>query len=141
MLIASGISDDMQVIFTIASVLGAVACLSSLLLLWACLDSHHPYSLFRRMHLPPIPYGKIITLIYLKVAPSHAQAFLSPDSFYTLLYNYVERMLLLRTAYYALQRQLCVCAKLYSEKVACSAVCVGAVSHKQVLRRCRSPTS
>ena len=57
----------MQVIFTIAGVLGAVACLSSLLLLWACLDSGHPHSLFRRMHLPPIPYAKIITLIYLKV--------------------------------------------------------------------------
>ena len=58
---------NLQVIFTIASVLGAVACLSSLLLLWACLDSGRPHSLFRRMHLPPIPYAKIITLIYLKV--------------------------------------------------------------------------
>lgn len=56
-----------QVIFTIASVLGAVACLSSLLLLWACLESGHPHSLFQRMGLPPIPYAKIITLIYLKV--------------------------------------------------------------------------
>ena len=27
-----------QVIFTVAAVLGGVACLSSLLLLWACLD-------------------------------------------------------------------------------------------------------
>ena len=81
LLIASGVSGDPQVIFTIASVLGAVACLSSLLLLWACLDSHHPHSLFRRMHLPPIPYGKIITLIYLKVATSHTQLPLSPDPF------------------------------------------------------------
>ena len=54
-------------IFTVASVLGSVACLSSLLLLWACLDSRHPGSLFHRMHLPSIPYGKIITMIYLKV--------------------------------------------------------------------------
>ncbi|CAL5220978.1 g3087 [Coccomyxa viridis] len=61
---------NLRVIFTIASVLGAVACLSSLLLLWACLDSGHPHSLFRRMHLPPIPYAKIITLIYLKVSIS-----------------------------------------------------------------------
>lgn len=56
-----------QVIFTVASVLGSVACLSSLLLLWACLQSSHKNSLFRRMHLPPIPYAKIITMIYLKV--------------------------------------------------------------------------
>lgn len=54
-------------IFTVAAVLGSVACLSSLLLLWACLDSRRRGSLFRRMHLPPIPYGKIITMIYLKV--------------------------------------------------------------------------
>ncbi len=50
-----------------ASVLGSVACLSSLLLLWACLESGHKGSLFRRMHLPPIPYAKIITMLYLKV--------------------------------------------------------------------------
>ena len=56
-----------QVIFTVAAVLGGVACLSSLLLLWACLDSHRRGSLFHRMHLPSIPYGKIITVIYLKV--------------------------------------------------------------------------
>lgn len=61
-----------------ASVLGAVACLSSLLLLWACLDSGHTHSLFRRMGLPPIPYGKIITLIYLKVsAPGNALVVIS----------------------------------------------------------------
>jgi hypothetical protein len=57
----------LQVIFTVASVLGAIACLSSLLLLWACLESGHPGSLFSRMGLPSIPYAKIITLIYLKV--------------------------------------------------------------------------
>ena len=64
-----------QVIFTIATVLGGVACLSSLLLLWGCLDAHRPGSLFKRMHLPGIPYGKIITLIYLKVRTM-------PDSFH-----------------------------------------------------------
>ncbi|CAL8471949.1 g11491 [Coccomyxa elongata] len=61
---------NLRVIFTVASVLGSVACLSSLLLLWACLQSGHPHSLFRRMHLPPIPYAKIITMIYLKVSIS-----------------------------------------------------------------------
>ena len=64
------LSAGRQVIFTIATVLGGVACLSSLLLLWACFDSRHPGSLFKRMHLPPIPYGKIITMIYLKVRSS-----------------------------------------------------------------------
>ncbi|EIE23688.1 plasma-membrane proton-e [Coccomyxa subellipsoidea C-169] len=61
---------NLRVIFTVASVLGSVACLSSLLLLWACLESGHKGSLFRRMHLPPIPYAKIITMLYLKVSIS-----------------------------------------------------------------------
>ena len=31
----------MQVLFTVSSVLGGVACVSSLLLLWVCLDSYN----------------------------------------------------------------------------------------------------
>ncbi len=69
-----------QVIFTIATVLGGVACLSSLLLLWACLDAHHPGSLFKRMHLPFIPYPKIITLIYLKVGTRTSPSACMPSS-------------------------------------------------------------
>ena len=52
--------------FFMASVLGLVACLSSLLLLWACLDAATPGSAFQRLGLPALEYGKIITLIYLK---------------------------------------------------------------------------
>ena len=52
--------------FFIASVLGLVACLSSLLLLWMCLDAANPGSVFQRLGLPAVEYGKIITLIYLK---------------------------------------------------------------------------
>lgn len=57
---------NLRQIFFMASVLGLVACLSSLLLLWMCLDAHNPGSAFQRMGLPAIEYGKIITLIYLK---------------------------------------------------------------------------
>ena len=53
--------------FFMASVLGLVACLSSLLLLWMCLDAANPGSVFQRLGLPALEYGKIITLIYLKV--------------------------------------------------------------------------
>ena len=49
-------------------VLGAVACGSSLLLLWAALDSGTPGSLFAQLGLPPMPYGKITTMVYLKVS-------------------------------------------------------------------------
>ncbi len=52
--------------FFMASVLGLVACLSSLLLLGMCLDASTPGSVFQRLGLPPLEYGKIITLIYLK---------------------------------------------------------------------------
>ena len=44
--------------------------LSSLLLLWGALSSHQPGSMFRAFGLPPMPYEKIITAIYLKVSIS-----------------------------------------------------------------------
>jgi H+-transporting ATPase len=48
-------------------VLSIVALLSSLLLLWAALDSWNPHGLFHRIGLPGIEYDQIITMIYLKV--------------------------------------------------------------------------
>ena len=65
---------NLRQIFTMASVLGLVACLSSLLLLGACLDAGRPGSAFARLGLPAIEYGKIITLIYLKARPRPAPA-------------------------------------------------------------------
>ena len=44
--------------------------LSSLLLLWGALSSHQPKSMFKAFGLPPMPYEKIITAIYLKVSIS-----------------------------------------------------------------------
>lgn len=57
----------LQALFLISIVLGAVACGSSLLLLWAALDSWNPDGIFAHFHLPGQPYGHITTLIYLKV--------------------------------------------------------------------------
>ena len=57
-------------LFFVATVLGAVACGSSLLLLWAALDSNNPNGAFAGLGLPPIEYGKIVTLIYAKVSIS-----------------------------------------------------------------------
>ena len=62
---------NLRAIFTVASVLAGVACISSLLLLWGALDSHNPRGIFRKFGLPSMPYGKIITMIYLK-ARAHA---------------------------------------------------------------------
>lgn len=61
---------NLRAVFFIASVLAGVAMLSSLLLLWGALSSHQPKSMFRAFGLPPMPYEKIITAIYLKVSIS-----------------------------------------------------------------------
>lgn len=50
-----------------STVLGAVACLSSLLLLYFCLDSGDEGSFFNMLGLPFMPYGNIVTAMYLKV--------------------------------------------------------------------------
>lgn len=46
------------------------SCFSSLLLLYFALTSHEGGSVFRAFSLPYIPYGKIVTMMYLKVAVS-----------------------------------------------------------------------
>ena len=48
-----------QALFLVSAVLGAVACGSSLLLLWAALDSHNPSGLFHKWGMPGMPYGKV----------------------------------------------------------------------------------
>lgn len=59
----------LQVVWVVSTVLGAVACLSSLLLLYYCLESGLENSLFSKFGLPEMPYGKIVTAMYLKVCP------------------------------------------------------------------------
>jgi H+-transporting ATPase len=68
---------NLRAVFFIAAVLGGVAMLSSLLLLWGCLDQRldasgaaAPGLLFKAFGLPAMPYEKIITAIYLKVSIS-----------------------------------------------------------------------
>jgi H+-transporting ATPase len=55
-------------LFIVSSVLGAIACTSSLLLLWAAVDSNNPDDLFDTVGIPPLEYEKIGTGIYLKVS-------------------------------------------------------------------------
>ena len=57
-------------LFIVAIVMGGVAMGSSLLLLAAALDSNSPSGIFAGMGLPPMEYGKIVCMIYLKVALS-----------------------------------------------------------------------
>lgn len=61
---------NLKVLFTIGSVLAAVACISSLLLLWCCLDSFNKDGIFQKFGIAGLSYGQITTSIYLKVSVS-----------------------------------------------------------------------
>jgi H+-transporting ATPase len=51
-------------------VLGGVACLSSLIMLWAALDSWNNDGVFHRWGIGRMTYGKVTTMVYLKVSIS-----------------------------------------------------------------------
>lgn len=57
-------------VFAVASLLGAVALVSSLLILYLCLDSGRPNSFFQKSGLGALTYGQVTTTIYLKVSIS-----------------------------------------------------------------------
>jgi H+-transporting ATPase len=61
---------NLRVLFVIGSVLGGVACISSLLLLWAMLDSWSESGVFAMLGIEGLSYGQITTAIYLKVSVS-----------------------------------------------------------------------
>jgi H+-transporting ATPase len=58
----------LPVIFMVAAALGAIACLSSLLLVWWCLDSHSPHGVFGSLGIGGLKYGQITNVMFLKVA-------------------------------------------------------------------------
>lgn len=61
---------NLRAVFTIASVLAAVALLSSLLILFLCLDSWREGSFFQTTGMGGLSYGQITTVVYLKVSIS-----------------------------------------------------------------------
>eukprot|EP01134_Creolimax_fragrantissima_P003891 CFRG3891T1 len=61
---------NLAVLWTMSVLLGGVACLSSLIMLWVCLDSWNPDGVFAAFGLPGMYYGQIVTSIYLKVSVS-----------------------------------------------------------------------
>lgn len=61
---------NLSVLFCIGTVLGGVACISSLLLLYILLDSWSPSGVFQTLGLEGLSYGQITTAIYLKVSIS-----------------------------------------------------------------------
>ncbi|KAF5219432.1 P-type H+-ATPase [Trypanosoma cruzi] len=65
---------NLPVVFTIAIILAAVACGSSLMLLWIALegwsDETYPNSWFKALGLAQLKQGKVVTLLYLKISIS-----------------------------------------------------------------------
>jgi H+-transporting ATPase len=61
---------NLSVLFTIGIVLGGVACISSLWLLYILLDSWNSSGVFQSIGLAGLSYGQITTAIYLKVSIS-----------------------------------------------------------------------
>ena len=63
-------SWNLQLLFLVGAVLATVALVSSLLLLYFCLDSWSYGSLFQTIGIGGLSYGQITTAIYLKVSVS-----------------------------------------------------------------------
>jgi H+-transporting ATPase len=61
---------NQPVLFLASSVLGAVSCLSSLLLLHILLNSWNPRGVLQAFGIENVQYGQIITAMYLKVSVS-----------------------------------------------------------------------
>jgi len=61
---------NLVVLFVSSSILGAVSCGSSLLLLQFLLDSWSENGLFQKLGMPGLYYGQITTAIYLKISVS-----------------------------------------------------------------------
>jgi H+-transporting ATPase len=61
---------NLRALFLVSTIMGFWSCISSLLLLYFALTSHEEGGVFNAMGLNPLPYGKIVMLIYLKVAVS-----------------------------------------------------------------------
>jgi len=61
---------NLRVIFLLASVLGGIACIGSLLILHWSLDSWNPNGVYQSIGIGGITYGQVTTTIYLKVSVS-----------------------------------------------------------------------
>ena len=61
---------NLGLLFVAGSILAVVACVSSLYLLYVCLDSWNPNGMFQLLEIGGLSFGQITTTIYLKVSIS-----------------------------------------------------------------------
>ena len=67
-------SWNLPVLFAVSVSMASVSCLSSLVFLWMCLDSHQPTGVFATLGLSGLSYGQITTAIFLKISIAHILA-------------------------------------------------------------------
>ncbi|KAF5221589.1 P-type H+-ATPase [Trypanosoma cruzi] len=99
---------NLPVVFTIASVLAGVACVSSLLLLWMALDSHDTSSWFYNLGIPPVSEGQIVTMLYLKVSISDFLTLFSSRTGPNWFWSFRPSLVLLLGAVVSLATSSCV---------------------------------
>lgn len=93
---------NLKALFSISCILGAVACGSSLLLLWASLDSWNPDGIFQKWGLGPMPYGHVTTMVYLKVSVSDFLTLFSARTHEGFFWSATPSWILLTAALFAL---------------------------------------
>lgn len=93
---------NLRVLFLVSSVLGFISMGSSLLLVWAALESPNDGSLFQEMGLPVPDYGQITMMIYLKVSLSDFLTLFSARSNPGFFWETIPAIILLGAAMVAL---------------------------------------
>jgi H+-transporting ATPase len=93
---------NLEALFLVSSVLGAVSCFSSLVLLFFLLDSWNPSGLLQSLGMSGVQYGQVITSIYLKVSVSDFLTLFSARTGYRFFWKVPPAPILLAGGAFAL---------------------------------------
>jgi H+-transporting ATPase len=92
----------LPIIFMVSISLGAIACLSSLLLLYWCLSSWDPNSLFQSWGIGGLTYGQIVNVMFLKVAVTDILTLFSARTAHQFFFQRKPNLILFGCALFAL---------------------------------------
>eukprot|EP01118_Nematostelium_gracile_P017361 TRINITY_DN7391_c0_g1_i1.p1 TRINITY_DN7391_c0_g1~~TRINITY_DN7391_c0_g1_i1.p1 ORF type:complete len:1029 (+),score=332.17 TRINITY_DN7391_c0_g1_i1:111-3197(+) len=92
----------LPILFIVSMALGAIACLSSLIMLHFCLDSYNKDGLFQSWGIGALTYGQIVNSIFLKVAVSDILTLFSARTAHQFFFQRKPHIVLLVCALIAL---------------------------------------